>query len=207
MRGIVPGASGADGLLAAECMVDIDADCWADLTAAAGSLPRFVTVMSIVTGKPSAPFSWALGFISYPGTVAQPARRVYAAAAIGVANSVPAIVLGPSVTGLPDRYVHLALGRKQSATAGQYQQSVWFGGESGPISSGSIASLVSGTTETLNVGYQTIGSSIHAGANVYSGVIFEGRIDELRATAAGRYTDYIGTTLPPAARVIPWPNN
>ena len=214
MQGRITGGDGADGALAVDCMVNLSDAGWLALTDS--SYPggnRYMPVLSLLTATYE--LIWSIGFFSTSGlrySTADSSRLVMTASLVGARQSGNAqyqFNAGTTLTINPRRFIHLAMGRKL-ATASTFDQQMWTEGALGqaglsaslltslPVASAPIL-VVGGSVQTSQIG------GLYGGVGAWC-VPFQGVIDEARITADDRYADYMSAAIPPAARVIPWPN-
>lgn len=197
----VDGLDGADGALTVECMVDIDAACWAAMTAP-GADQR---ICPIVGYREAALFGravWMLGLVRSGGIVFPVFWRRVTTGATG-----SYVVAMGSLTWRPGRFVHIAFNSLVSGSLAT--TAAWFDGAVAAGGNVSIASLLASPSGFLQVGGDCplIEWVVNTGRSS-SVVPLSGVVDELRITAPGRYDSYTAPpiALPAMARVIPWPN-
>lgn len=207
MEATVAGLNGTASSLTAECLVDLNEVCWDAHREQAGAVNRYTPVMSLISSDSR--MVWTLGFLSTSGLTYSDAdtRRVVMTVLVQQwANGALNFLSGNYLTDFPGRFIHLAAQRTTapglSLTYGWTDGQPW-------VSSGSTgADFLDPASTTCRLGNTCPGLtalSVFGGVGVEL-IPFVGSLDEVRATAAARYGAYIGATLPPAARVIPWPN-
>ena len=216
IKGQVNGCDGSDSMLTAECMVDIGASAWAALTAA-GQATRFCPVVTYVSADGAV--VWSLGFgswvVSQNGVISRIVIALHWTALsssqnIGSQNNSVLCISDRIIADRPARFVHLAHCRKPHLTD-QFVGATWIDGY--PGLSGGLAQQVK--LVSAAAGSVLIGGAIPRIEYLLSttrdveGVAFSGAIDEVRITAASRYSAKTGTSpsaLLASDRVIPWPN-
>ena len=207
MEALIYGADGSGGALTVECLVNVSAASWSELTAFGGD----VRYMPCITHFGSAEnVLWTLGFgcqrvYSARG---QQVMHVFAAAWCALLTSGPSVCIGRKFVDRPNRLVHLATSRMISGASAL--QAVWLDGDPGENNVQATGFVAA------NPGKVRLGGAIPRIEYLVQGVRdvtiipFAGTMDEARGTAASRYSAYVGATtptaIPLAARVIPWPN-
>ncbi len=213
MTASISGADGSDGALTVECLVDIEQGAWNQLMAA-GDSSRLCPLVMLKDSTGA--LVWLLGFASWMAVDGSGARRRIATA-VGIAGltsgtytdpSTPFVTaIGSEIASRPGRFVHIAMGRKVG-TVGQFLQAVWFDGSPGLYAADDqTAKLRLASPGTVSISGDS--SSVKLPSGMSTWVPFRGGIDEVRVTAASRYSAFIALnpiTIPQAYRVIPWPN-
>lgn len=228
--GLVPGCDGADGYLAVDCMVDIDAAAWTALNAV-GSEERYCPVVSYLNSDNrevirTREVIWTIGFASWLVSLNGVATRTvipigYAALKSASGQSRPfkrVLTLSNATPGggmtRPAKFVHLCMARAAiPAAPTAFAQASWFGGRGNYANeTETISNLVAAPTGRVQIGgyLPAMQPLIYAGPGPAI-VPFTGVVDEVRITANG-VNRYGSTTLTSGAdlsaplRVIPWPN-
>jgi len=203
MEAAIPGIDGAAGALTVEALANIDQACWDALTNTAGPLNRYSPVVSLIA--PGGELVWTLGFFSRATSGFRSARVVMTAFIQRLESGDLQLMRGRDLTTRPGRYIHIAAQR--SIDFGMVTTAGWT--EGFPSTDALVwgGAYTKAATATCRIGNTCpgVGVVVFGGAGADS-VPFLGGIDEVRVTAVSRYTSYINSTLPPAARVIPWPN-
>lgn len=222
ISGTVPGLAGADGELCIEAMVQLDAQCVAELLEPA-ALGRFgfcpVATLLGADGRPV----WMLGFLSsvvgQGGVLVKSYAPVFLPRGPNIPNNQPFgqyIIAGyPEQTAAPGRFVHIAgLMRVNALNAAQFNMTSWSDFRyRGQIGVGEVNQLTAAPSATLRIGGGVPGGGPDLIRNT-TFVPFRGLIDELRGTANRRYTAVfngdpgfaVPTTLAVPAPKLPWPN-
>lgn len=203
MEATIPGADGADGALTVEALADIDQACWDALTNQAGPVNRYSPVVSLIA--PDGSLVWSLGFFSRATSGFRSARVVMTVFIQRLASGELQLMRGRDLPTRPGRHIHIAAQR--SIDFGMVTTAGWTEGHASDdaiVWGGAYPVAASATCRIGNV-CPGVSVPIFGGAAAES-VPYLGSIDEVRVTAVSRYTSYINSTLPLAARVIPWPN-
>ena len=208
MEAGMAGISGNGAELTIECLADIHQVCWDAHRAAAGSINRFTPFITLMGADGS--LAWSIGIFSTSGISYSTAdnRRVVMTAMVSRKNATAAVdfLIGRYLLDRPAKFIHVAFQRTNAfgvqTTAGwtegaaSINTDTWSGGFADPAGA------------VCRIGNHCPGLSALAvfGGGSADSIPFVGALDEVRVTAAARYSAFINSTLPPVARVIPWPN-
>lgn len=197
----------------AECLVDIDEDCWNGLMAS-GSRPRLIPLVYNKT-LDSQPF-WLLGLLSYIGeNNYRVVRSVFMDRIFRTTTGVGYVVAYSNFSAVPNRpgrFIHVAGGRK-SDTATQIKHAAWLGGKAGygvASTDGTILATPSYSISSTYIGGVCDVGDLRIQHSTVDVMDFYGSIEEIRVTRFGRYVTYFGlpdnTDLPANLTRTPWPN-
>jgi hypothetical protein len=209
ISGSVPTLDATATGLAVDCMVDISAATWADLTAS-GDAVRYCPVVSYISAANST--VWTLGFISYKILARRVVQPIFMNVGTGASYGrrfTYSLGLSATMPTRPNRFVHLC-GARQYVSSVSSIFSVWLDGVATSGTQTVDAALLAAATGTLQIGGVCPAVDPRVNNSVTVIVPFSGVVDELRVTTGARYAEYIdmpnNSTLPTSARVIPWPN-
>ena len=208
MEAGMAGISGNGAELTIECLADIHQVCWDAHRAPAGSINRFTPFITLMGVDGS--LAWSIGIFSTSGISYSTAdnRRVVMTAMVSRKSTTAPVdlLMGRYLLDRPAKFIHTAFQRTNAAgvqaTAGwtdgapSIDTNTWSGGFADPAG------------PVCRIGNHCPGLSSLAvlGGGSADSIPFVGALDEVRVTAAARYSAFINSTLPPVARVIPWPN-
>ena len=208
MEASIAGISGNGAELTIECLANIHQVCWDAHRAAAGSINRFTPFITLMGADGS--LAWSIGIFSTSGISYSTAdnRRVVMTAMLSrkSATAPVELLMGRYLLDRPAKFIHTAFQRTN--TAGVQTSTGWTDGLPSIDANTWGGGFADPAGPVCRIGNHCPGlSSLSVlGGGSADSIPFVGALDEVRVTAAARYSAFINSTLPPVARVIPWPN-
>lgn len=208
MEATIRGIGGDQAELTVECLADIHQVCWDAHREPAGSINRFTPFITLMGADGS--LAWSMGIFSTSGMRYSPpdSRRVVMTAMLSRKKGTAAVdfLIGRFLLDRPVRFIHVAFQRTNAA--GLQTSAGWTEGAPSINTDTWAGGFVDPADPICRIGNNCPGLGAMAifGGSSTESIPFVGALDEVRVTAASRYTAFINSTLPPAARVIPWQN-